>query len=171
MALMKVAASIPDELRLDTYAPSLRRYFCRRVRNAEVEDLVQDVFLRMQTQVENPPIEHLDRYLFRVAASVLSDRARRVAVRHLSAHEPLEECHHPAEKRTPERVLLDRETLGRTVAAIDELPKRTRDILLLHRFEEMTYGSIAKQFGLSISAVEKHVMKALKYLRDRLDTD
>ena len=156
---------------LESYVPALRRYFSKRVRMGEVDDLVQEVFVRMQTHGEGPPIDHLDRYLFTVAASVLTDQARRRAVRHESAHESLNELHYPTEDLTPERVLLGREALEEIVAAIADLPPRTRDVFVLHRFEEMTCTSIAAQLGMSVSAVEKHIMKALRALHERVGAD
>jgi RNA polymerase sigma factor (sigma-70 family) len=152
----------------EAYAPGLRRYFARRAPAAQIDDLVQDVFVRMQAHGPDPSIEHLDRYLFSVAASVLSDRARRQAVRHEDAHQTLQESHHPIEELTPERVLLGREALEQVVAAIADLPARTRDVFVLHRFEEMTCTRIALQLGMSVSAVEKHIMKALRVLHDRV---
>jgi RNA polymerase sigma-70 factor (ECF subfamily) len=156
---------------LATYRLALRRYFSKRVPLGEVDDLVQEVFIRMQTHGDGPPIEHLDRYLFTVAASVLSDQARRRAVRRESAHETLQEIHYPTEDVTPERVLLGREALEMVVAAIADLPARTRDVFVLHRFEEMSCTSIAEQLGISISTVEKHIMKALRVLHARLEAD
>ena len=156
---------------LEACAPGLRRYFSKRVPAGEVDDLVQEVFLRMQAHGEGPPIEHLDRYLFTVAASVLSDQARRRSVRHEAAHETLAETHYPVEGLTPERVLLDREALEVVVATIASLSARTRDVFVLHRFEEMTCTSIAEQLGMSVSAVEKHIMKALRVLHARLSED
>lgn len=156
---------------LQAYVPHLRRYFSKRAAADKIDDLVQEVCVRLQALADSPPIEHLDRYLFTVAASVLTDQARRRAVRHEAAHEELEERHHPAEELTPERILLDREALERVVAAIAELPERTRDVFVLHRFEEMSCSSIALQLGISVSAVEKHVMKALRMLHGRLATD
>ena len=156
---------------LETYVPALRRYFSKRVHSGEIDDLVQEVFVRMQTHTGGPPIEHLDRYLFAVAASVLTDLARRRAVRHEGAHETLDESHHPIEELTPERVLMDREALEVVVTSIAELPARTRDIFVLHRFEELSCTSIAAQLGMSVSAVEKHIMKALRVLHDRLSED
>jgi RNA polymerase sigma factor (sigma-70 family) len=153
------------------YVSALRRYFSKRVPSGVVDDLVQEVFVRMQMHRSGPPIEHMDRYLFTVAASVLTDQARRRAVRHESVHESLEDSHHPAEERTPERVLLDREALDVVVAAISDLPARTRDVFVLHRFEEMTCNRIAEQLGMSVSGVEKHLMKALKTLHSRLAVD
>ena len=153
---------------LEAYLPALRRYFAKRVPASDVDDLVQDVFLRMQVHGQAGSIEHLDRYLFTVAASVLADSGRRRVVRHGDAHESLAEVHHPVEDLTPERVVLDREALEIVVQAIAELPERTRDVFVLHRFEEMSCRAIAAQFGISESAVEKHVMKALRFLEERL---
>jgi RNA polymerase sigma-70 factor (ECF subfamily) len=66
---------------------------------------------------------------------------------------------------------LDREALQVVVSAIEGLPTRTRDVFVLHRFEEMTCSGIAEQLGMSISAVEKHIMKALRALHGRLSVD
>jgi RNA polymerase sigma factor (sigma-70 family) len=156
---------------LEMYVPGLRRYFSKRVPAGEIDDLVQEVFLRMQTHGDGASIDHLDRYLFTVAASVLTDQARRRAVRHETAHETLQEIHYPTEEATPERVLLDQEALEMVVAAIADLPARTRDVFVLHRFEEMSCTGIADQLGMSISAVEKHIMKALRVLHGRLEAD
>ncbi len=165
-----VALDVQDAA-IEAYLPGLRRYFSRRVPAGDIDDLVQEVFLRMKVHGDNSPIEHLDRYLFRVAASVLSDQARRRTVRHHGAHDSLEEVHHPIEDLTPERVLLDREALQAVVAAIADLPVRTRDVFVLHRFEEMTCGNIAALLGMSVSAAEKHIMKALRFLHLRLGAE
>jgi RNA polymerase sigma factor (sigma-70 family) len=156
---------------LETYIPVLRRYFSKRVAAGEIEDHIQEVFVRMQTHGDDSPIEHLDRYLFTVAASVLTDLARRRTVRHVTDHESLREIHFPTEELTPERVLLGREALDGVVEAIAALPARTRDVFVLHRFEEMSCANIAQQLGMSISAVEKHIMKALRVLHARLEVD
>ena len=156
---------------IKTYIPGLRRYFSRRVAAEDIEDLIQEVFVRMQSHKGGPPIEHLGRYLFTVAASVLTDRARRRTVRHQADHESLQELHFPTEERTPERVLLGKEALEVVVDAIADLPARTRDVFVLHRFEEMSCATIASQLGLSVSAVEKHIMKALRVLHERIKVD
>jgi RNA polymerase sigma factor (sigma-70 family) len=153
------------------HVPALRRYFAKRVPAGDIDDLVQEVLLRMQAHHSRPIIEHLDRYLFTVAASVLSDQRRRQLVRHRSDHETLTELEHPVEELSPERVLLDQEALCTAVAAIANLPPRTRDVFVLHRFEEMTCSAIASHLGITISGVEKHIMKALSFLRARLQED
>jgi len=153
---------------IEAVVPHLRSFFSRRVPPAEVDDLMQEVFLRMQLHSSDQRIEHLSGYLFTVAASVLADRARRRMVRYSTAHTALEEIHHPAESLTPERLLLDREALDLVVEAIAALPQRTRDAFVLHRFEEMSCNTIAERLGITVSGVEKHIMRALRHLRERI---
>jgi RNA polymerase sigma factor (sigma-70 family) len=152
---------------LHQYEPMLRRYFARRVRRDDVDDLIQEVFLRMHSQL--PPIEHIDRYLFRVASSVLTDRIRHAASRKEQFRERLREVNYPVDERSPERLVLTWESLDRVAAAIERLPERTRDIFVLHRFKDMTCSAIATLIGVTASAVEKHIVKALVALHDEMD--
>jgi RNA polymerase sigma-70 factor (ECF subfamily) len=72
------------------------------------------------------------------------------------------------EELSPERVLLGKEKVVALKNALNELPERTRNVFLLHRFEEFKYREIAQQLGISMSSVEKHMMDAIKHLAHRL---
>src|SRR5689334_19129702 len=61
------------------YGPALRRYFLRRADPADVDDLIQDVFLRLQARGATAHIENVEGYLFRTAANVLGHRRRRIS--------------------------------------------------------------------------------------------
>jgi RNA polymerase sigma factor (sigma-70 family) len=61
---------------------------------------------------------------------------------------------------------LSQEALDRVALAIERLPEKTRDIFVLHRFKDMTCGDIAILMGVSASAIEKHIIKALVALND-----
>ncbi|SEM98295.1 RNA polymerase sigma-70 factor, ECF subfamily [Sphingomonas gellani] len=149
--------------------PAVRRFVSKRAAPAEIDDLVQEVALRMQTRSGDLPIGNLEGYVFQVARSVLTDHARRDQVRARSSHVSLEEFHHPVEVRSPERVLDSKERLQRLVAAVGTLPDRTRQAFVLHRFEEMSYAAVARHMGISVSAVEKHIMKAIRTLAATVD--
>lgn len=145
------------------YGPALRRYFQKRVRASEADDLVQEVFLRMQTRSTAERIENIEGYLFRIAASVLIDRHRSRDPGSLSGTLPVETAE-PREELSPERVLLGEEAMELIVAALEGLPPRTREAFILHRFEEMTYGAIARHMGVSTKTVEKLISRAIKKL-------
>lgn len=52
--------------------------------------------------------------------------------------------------------------------AIDELPPKCREVFILSRVENMKNQEIANHLDISLKTVEKHVGKALKYLRQKL---
>ena len=151
------------------YFGVLRRFFARRAHAADVDDLVQDVALRMETRRVDTPIENVEGYLFQVARSVLNDHARRDGTRCRNRHDSLEEFHHPVEVLSPQRVVEGREEVQRLVAALDTLPQRARQAFVLHRFEDMSYGAIAQHMGITVSAVEKHIARAVRQLTEAAD--
>jgi RNA polymerase sigma factor (sigma-70 family) len=148
---------------------SLRRYFERRVRNrVEAEDLIQEVFLRLARRADFQSIDFIDGYLFEVAASVFQDRLRHRQSRATNLHDEYREGHSP-EEFSPERVLIAKESIGQVVQALQELPERVRMAFVLHRFEGLRHPEIAKRLGVSVSAVEKYVIRALCLIRKRVD--
>lgn len=163
----------PVELDRGLRAPLLA-YFKRKVQNhAEAEDLTQEVLMRLSSQSQPP--QALQAYAFVTAANLLRDRAR-VRITHLAAaHDCLDETHSSTnadprlvENRTPERILAGKDALREFVLALETLNERTRDIFILARIERVSRRDIAQLFGISVSAVEKHLTKALVDLGARL---
>lgn len=148
-----------------TLEAALRRYFRRRVPLHEVEDLVQDVHLRLHSRRATGEIEDIERYIFVIARNLLSRRSRAPD----RSTTQLPEEWDGRSDLTPERIVLGRDWLGRAQDVIAGLPPRTRQIFVLHRFEDMTYGNIARSLGISVSAVEKHIITALKALHSARD--
>jgi RNA polymerase sigma factor (sigma-70 family) len=150
------------------FRPALMAFFCRRLRNhAEAEDLTQEVFARLMSL---PPgqLTDADAYIFQMAANLLRDRSRREKIRgeHRSAVMASED--HDVEPLDPVRVLVAREALGQVASALKEVPERTRTIFILYRLEAMKKRDIADAYGISVSAVDKHLMKAMAHVQRRI---
>jgi RNA polymerase sigma factor (sigma-70 family) len=151
-------------------------FFVRRVQDKfEAEDLTQEVFARLMRQAQQPEGANVQAYVFVTAANLIKDRNRQQVRRKTFAHWDIVQAEESAssepnliEDRNPERVLLGKETLQEFLRALEGLNERTRDIFVLSRIERMHQGDIAKLFGISVSAVEKHVMKALSQIGKRL---
>lgn len=144
---------------------SLTQYFRRRVRDAaEVDDLVQEVFLRLVVRGEGEAVDHVQGYIFQTAASVLADRRRRRIVRHADDHLPFDPEEHGEADFDAEHLLLERERLRSAAVALLALPERTRAIFLLRRLDGFQYAEIATRLGISVSAVEKHMLRAAQHL-------
>ena len=140
------------------YGPGLRRFFRRRVGPAEAEDMVQDVFLAMSGR-QGDPVDNVAGYLFRIATNLIARRQGREAGR-----PAIEAMLESPEDFSPERILMSKQDAARVLAAIRNLPPRTREAFIFHRFEEMTYPAIGRRMGISPRTVEKLISLALKRL-------
>lgn len=152
------------------YGQAVRRFFSRRLRDgADVEDLTQEVFARLLKRAEIGDIANIEGYLFHTAANLLRERARKQARRPGDdALTDEAEIAGAGEEFSPERILLGKEAYARMVEALQELPERARTIFVLNRFEELSAAEIARRLGVSVSTVEKDMMRAIAHLKARL---
>lgn len=148
------------------YRKPLSRFFANRVNNqSDVDDLVQKVFVRMIQRARGEPIEHVQHYLFQVATSVLYDERRRARLQYEEAHQPYDENVHLVRNEiTPETVLLGQESIARVIAALRELPERTREVYFLRAMRRHKFSEIATRMGISKRAAHSHMAKALLHL-------
>jgi RNA polymerase sigma factor (sigma-70 family) len=151
----------------ESYRQPLTAYFQRRVHSRiEAEDLTQEVFLRLVRRLDVEAIDNPEAFVFRTAVNLLRDRSRRGKTHqsHL-----VELTHHQAniEELSPERVFDSRQSLTLVMSVLEELDERSRDAFILHRLEGMKHAQIAELMGVSVSSVEKYIIKALSLLMKR----
>ena len=163
------AAAQGDLVQLNRrFRPALMSFFLRRLSNhAEAEDLTQEVFARL-VNLTPGELTQADAYIFQIAANLLRDRGRREKVRDAYRFGVLASEGVGVEPIDPERVLAGRQSLGQIAAALREAPERTRSIFILYRVEQMKKRDIAETYGISTSAVDKHLMKAMTHLWSRV---
>jgi RNA polymerase sigma factor (sigma-70 family) len=152
----------------------LMAYFIRRVSGpAEAEDLTQDVFERVLKTLSHEQVLNAEALVFRIAVNLLRDRARRH--RSHGTEESLPSADPAADLSealtvdfTPERVVIGERSLEEVQAALAELGDRTRAMFYLYRLENLKVREIAAIYGVSASAVEKQLGRALLHLTRRL---
>ncbi|MBS0420292.1 MAG: RNA polymerase sigma factor [Proteobacteria bacterium] len=156
----------------DQFGTVLRQFFMRRVHEREeVDDLVQEVYIRLLKRGRVEEVEDLRGYLFETAASVVTDRARKRRSHRTEVHESFDPAEHSREEFSADRVLIGEETLTRASRALLELPERARTIFILRRLEGLRYQDIAQRLGISLSLVEKQMAKAVAYLNQRMNDE
>lgn len=152
-----------------TLRPLLSRWFSRRAPAAEVDDLVQDVFLRIIHRGGVSDLDYFQAYVFKTASSVLNDRFRSRRARQADSHVEFDPEVHAEATDDPEDILLSQDALRATTRILLELPERTRRIFILRRIERLPLADIAQRLGLSVSAVEKHMQRATRHLMSRTE--
>ncbi|MWV27555.1 RNA polymerase sigma factor [Aurantiacibacter rhizosphaerae] len=146
------------------YRPALIAFFLRRTHDyAEAEDLSHEVFIRIADK-DDTAFRQTDAYIFQVAANLLRDRGRRSQVRSDYASRQRLSDELGIDPLDPHRISVGRESLALLTSALEELPERTRQIFMLFRYEQIDQRTIAESFGISVSAVEKHVHRAMAKL-------
>ena len=172
--LLTMAVPQPDRdlaAWMTAYGPGLRRYFRRRADDADVDDLVQEVFLRLQSAQLSTPIDNVERYLFAAARNALISRYRRQKARASLLHDEFEDVIEISEQRSPERIVIGQQEYRRVLEAIQNLPPRAREAFQYHRFENLTYQAIAQRMGISREAVKELMHRALVRIVEEMEPE
>ena len=140
-----------------------RRVGCR----ATAADLVQDLFVRFWRR-PLVQVEELNSYLMRCAGNIAIDHLRNEGTR-ARLHEALISDEQELCSDAPQAAMEASNDLRHIEAALRGLPDKTRQIFLLNRIHGRKYGEIATVMGLSQSAVEKHMMRALQACKASLE--
>jgi RNA polymerase sigma-70 factor, ECF subfamily len=74
----------------------------------------------------------------------------------------------PASSGTPESIFLDRSQEQMMQSALEELPLRFREILLLCELEEMSYQEISEALSIPMGTVMSRLSRARKAVREIL---
>lgn len=167
----RISATEVTEL-FNQFRPALLRFFERRSFSPpDAEDMTQEVFLRITRLDGERRIWQPAGFLFQTAANVMRDRLRRDAVRHRNEHVCYDDVDAGDEVPSEEAVYEERETLGRFIAALEELTPKCRMVFLLHKYEGLSYSEVAKRLGVSVSAIEKHMMNAIRHIKRLRSSD
>lgn len=157
-----------DRFLRDHYQALLQFLRRRTVTTQDAEDAAQESLSRLLRYRESQPPAAWRPLLFRIAANVANDQARRAHSTRSREHVPFDEqevAGNAVQPLTPDRILLDQRQLAQVLQAIRRLPDKCRNIFLLSRFQGMSNRAIAERCGISVRMVEKQITKALAACR------
>lgn len=154
-----------------TFGPSLRRFLLSCIRNsAEVQDLLQEVYLRILRVPNLESIRSPEAYLYTIARHVVhQDSLRRVKGRETVQSIELPEGAVVDPDADPAQQLVAQQTLATIERTLEQLSPKVRACFLLHRRDGLSVDEIAARLGISRPMVKKYLVRALMRLRKQLE--
>ena len=147
----------------------LIRYLSRGARSkADVEDLRQDLYEKVCVAARQGLPTSTRPFVFTIARNLLIDRARHEQVVPFDTVENLEELSAAIDEPAADRVVIARQELRRLQAALDKLPQRQREAIMMRKLNGLSIGEIAQRAGAAERTVKTHLTEGVRALADSL---
>lgn len=151
------------------------RLACTYVRDEEMaKEIVQDVFIKLwegSASLDDDTV--LDSFLATLVRNKSIDYIRSRKLQLQKQEEYSQACMDDTEGEywVEHSKLCDYsydDLLLKAQSVIAELPEQTRNVFIMHRMEGLKYKDISEKLGVSSKAIEYHMSKALKMLKEKL---
>lgn len=147
------------------FGDGLRAFVARRVPAPEVDDVVQDVMLRIHRGIGGLRDEsRVVGWVYRVARSAIVDHHRRRRLSEPLSNEPLSNEAAPIEPRDVATMVA-----RWLVPLLQQLQDEQRQALELVELEGLSQRALADRLGLSLSGARARVQRARRALRAKLE--
>lgn len=147
---------------------ALMRYVGRLNSTVDIEDVVQEAYVRAFKKEHSEPIENPHAYLFEVAKNVTLNIARSASRRPTDYLDDIDTIDATVSANNLYDELEAEELIGLHCAAIATLPKRCREVYTLKKIYGYSRSEISAKLGISISTVEGHLTKGYAHCDDYL---
>ncbi len=128
------------------------------------EDIVQNLFVKFWSDRKKITIhKNIENYLFKAAKHGAFNYLRSETTRK-KAMEKVVLMDFPDEEYSKQE-----EFLLKLEECIEQLPERSKEVFLLHRFEGLKQKEISEKLNTSVKTIKNQVWKSLKYLRSCMD--
>jgi RNA polymerase sigma factor (sigma-70 family) len=155
-----------SEIYQHRHRPLFRFFFRLSGKQAIAEDLVHEVFVRMIRYRHTYQHEYaeggFESWMYRIARNALTDHARKRRHEVASGDTELEMI--DSGRPTPFETAAKRQDVALLHRALRELPEDKREVLVLARFQDLSYDQIGAVLGCAASAVKGRVFRAMKEL-------
>jgi len=149
--------------------PELMKYLSHNWRNrSDIVDLRQEVYARVFDAARTQIPERTRQFVFATARNLLIDRVLHEQVVPIEAVADLEALDIAKDTPDPERSVIAREELRRLQVALDALPPRCREAIVLRKIENLSIREIVQRMGVSENTVKMHLSNGVRALTEAL---
>ncbi|HRN58484.1 MAG TPA: sigma-70 family RNA polymerase sigma factor [Agriterribacter sp.] len=153
------------------YRAKVYRFIVQFVKDhALAEDLTQDIMLKMWSKYERlSTLEDIDNYILKMSKHHVIDHFKKLARE--KAYQEQVWRHMQKSVNTVENKLADKDIDAHLDAIIKSLPLRQREVYTLNKQEGLSLHEIASTLGITTRTARNHLDRALKVIRDNMNTD
>lgn len=131
---------------------------------SDISDLRQEVYLRAYESAQTELPQSTRPLVFAIARNVLVDRFRRDRIVPIEGMPDVDAIEIPTDQPGPDRSIIARSELRRLYEALDRLPPRCREAVVMRRVDQLSRREIATRMGLSETTVKTHLNDGLRLL-------
>lgn len=157
------------------YESELTKFAARNfgIEFAEAQDVVHTAFEKFAGYKNVLEIENPRAYLYRLVNNIASNNFRHSTVhkKYVSKISDTDETSEGSEVGDPAVVNEHRQSLDLISELLLKMPVKRRRIVILNRFEHLSYAEIGRQLDISEAAVRKHIKKAMTEIREGMESN
>jgi len=135
---------------------------------SDIEDMLQDVYIRVYESSQKELPEKPKAFVFQTARNLIANRVRDRRVVPMDAVADLDALGVAIDAPGPDQSLVARDELRRLSEAIDTLPPRYRDVVVMRRIKGFSRREIATRLGLTEASVSVYLTEGMYALADIL---
>jgi RNA polymerase sigma factor (sigma-70 family) len=135
-----------------------------RIYDLEIEDIIQETYSRMLSVPSLESITYPKQYALLTAKAIIVDHIRHSRVVSIALGGKLDALDVPEPTANAEERLVGNEEVLEVLDTLAQMPKLSREILILRRVQRLSQKDVAYRLGISEKTVEKHMARGARQL-------
>lgn len=131
----------------------------------DIEDVVQETYLRAYKAEQKKEIDQPKAFLFQIAKNLALTELTRKSRQITDYIDDVSSSETTRTEPTTEEEVEARQHIALFCEAVAALPERRRRACLLRKVHGLSHQEIAERLEISVSAVEKHLLKGMLFCR------
>ncbi|MBN1464681.1 sigma-70 family RNA polymerase sigma factor [candidate division KSB1 bacterium] len=161
---------------VDRFRDQIYHFIYRMVKDkAQAEDLTQETFIKAFRALASFNSDYaFSTWLYKIAANNCIDYFRKKKLATSSLNMPVKvkdgelQRDFPVEECGPETELISKEQTSHIRIAIDALPEKYKQAIILRHSQDKSYEEIAEQLEIPLGTVKVRIFRAREMLKSRL---
>ncbi|MFA6251087.1 MAG: sigma-70 family RNA polymerase sigma factor [Candidatus Paceibacterota bacterium] len=164
------------KLLVERYTPSIYNFSLRFVGKDNVNDIVQDVFIKVWKNLKkfNKTKSSFKTWIFTITRNTITDYLRKKKMIPFSSlNEGVESFENeiPSDLILPDQALIELEDKELLNKILDKLPTNYKEVLILYYQEDMTFNEIGQLLGKPLNTVKSYHYRAILKLKEILNEE